>query len=327
MLELDAGWRSDFEGQRFAHGAVVVTGDGLVVTTDPDEARLDLWDPVGRLHRTIPTHAVEAHGLALSKFDSSPTLWIADPGFKVVVRGTEATVDRVGNGRVFAIDFETGEVVIELEQPTHPLYSTMLYRPTSVALESPNQKSYIWVADGYGASLVHRYDPAGRYVESLDGAAGEGRFDCPHSVQVCRRGDQDKLYITDRGNHRMQVFSLDGTFDHSFGHGHLASPTGCTDLGGFLVVADLEARLVVFDKADSFQCTVGADEKATKRPGWPNKINEHGVLGRPDDLVDGKLNSPHAIGASGSSSVYVVEYIIGGRLTRFRATNKPLEGS
>src|SRR5207302_7989233 len=98
-----------------------------------------------------------------------------------------------------------GNIARELERPDHPAYGEVTYKPTGVDVDD---RGTIWVGDGYGANLVHRYDVDGRYVGNLTGEEGAGRFDTPHDVFVDRRTAEHELYVADRANSRIQVFDL-----------------------------------------------------------------------------------------------------------------------
>ena len=68
----------------------------------------------------------------------------------------------------------------------------------------------IYVADGYGNSSVHRFSAAGDYISSFGSpGCGPGQFRVPHSLRVSRDG---RIYVADRENHRVQVFTADGEF-------------------------------------------------------------------------------------------------------------------
>ena len=68
----------------------------------------------------------------------------------------------------------------------------------------------IFVTDGYRNARVHRFTRDGRLVTSW-GAPGQGpgEFHLPHSVATDPDG---KLYVADRANKRIQIFSPEGTW-------------------------------------------------------------------------------------------------------------------
>jgi NHL repeat len=68
----------------------------------------------------------------------------------------------------------------------------------------------IYVTDGYRNARVHRFTRDGRLVTSW-GTPGkaEGEFHLPHSLAIDPGG---KLYVADRANKRIQMFSPEGDF-------------------------------------------------------------------------------------------------------------------
>ncbi len=68
----------------------------------------------------------------------------------------------------------------------------------------------LYVADGYGNSSVHRFSAAGDYISSFGAPGrGPGQFVVPHSVRVSHDG---RVYVADRENNRVQVFTPEGEF-------------------------------------------------------------------------------------------------------------------
>ena len=68
----------------------------------------------------------------------------------------------------------------------------------------------LYVADGYGNSSVHRFTSSGEHIGSFGSpGSGPGQFRVPHSVRVSRDG---RVYIADRENNRVQVFTAEGDF-------------------------------------------------------------------------------------------------------------------
>jgi DNA-binding beta-propeller fold protein YncE len=68
----------------------------------------------------------------------------------------------------------------------------------------------IYVTDGYRNARVHRFTAGGRLVKSW-GTPGkaEGQFHLPHSIAFDPDG---RLYVADRANKRIQIFTPDGEF-------------------------------------------------------------------------------------------------------------------
>jgi sugar lactone lactonase YvrE len=68
----------------------------------------------------------------------------------------------------------------------------------------------IYVTDGYRNARVHRFTHDGRLVKSW-GAPGkaEGEFHLPHSIAFDADGT---LYVADRSNKRIQIFTPEGEF-------------------------------------------------------------------------------------------------------------------
>lgn len=68
----------------------------------------------------------------------------------------------------------------------------------------------IYVTDGYRNARVHRFTRDGKLVTSW-GTPGhaEGQFHLPHSIAI---DDDGKLYVADRANRRIQIFTPEGAF-------------------------------------------------------------------------------------------------------------------
>jgi hypothetical protein len=177
----------------------------------------------------------------------------------------------------------------------------------------------IWIADGYGQNLVHRYSKEGDYLGSINGSEGTaGAFSCPHAVFVDTRKDVPELYIADRTNRRIQVYDLEGTFKRSFGADFLTSPSAFAVAGDRMFVAELRARVTILDASDRLVGYLGENEAVCAVEGWPNMKDSRGQTVRPGHLAPGKFNSPHGIAVDSRGDVYVVEWLIGGRYTKLR---------
>jgi len=79
--------------------------------------------------------------------------------------------------------------------------------PTNTLVASTGE---IFVSDGYGNARVHKYSAEGELIKSWgEPGVGNGQFQLPHGIGIDR---DDRIYIADRENRRIQIFSSDGNF-------------------------------------------------------------------------------------------------------------------
>lgn len=68
----------------------------------------------------------------------------------------------------------------------------------------------LYVSDGYRNARVHRFTREGQLVQSWgEPGTAPGQFHLPHSIMVAPDG---KVYVCDRSNRRVQIFSAEGDF-------------------------------------------------------------------------------------------------------------------
>jgi DNA-binding beta-propeller fold protein YncE len=285
------------------HSGVALV-DGCIVVAHPAVPRLIFYDAAGAIQRVIDLEGLlEPHGFCVALGGG---LWISDVGFKRRVVGPEFETARA-RGRVVRVD-SAGRIVQELPAPSAD------WSPTSIAVVE--ERGELWVADGYGQSLVHRFDADGHLRQTLGGEEGAGRFNCPHGVIVDRRRGEGELYVSDRANARIQVFDLEGKFLRVAGEGVVVTPTDMTITGKLLALTDFtQSRVTVLDAEDQLVEHIGANPTAATRDGWPNARDRAGDLVRPT-IEPGLFNSPHTLAADGDANVYVTEWLLGGRLTK-----------
>lgn len=74
----------------------------------------------------------------------------------------------------------------------------------------PHPNGDIYVTDGYRNSRVHRFTQDGQLVKSWGTPGkGESQFHLPHSIAIDPEG---RLYVADRSNKRVQIFTPEGGF-------------------------------------------------------------------------------------------------------------------
>ena len=109
----------------------------------------------------------------------------------------------------------------------------------------------MYVSDWYRNARVHRFTYDGQLKASWGepGKSGPNQFHLPHSLIVDKDG---KIYVCDRENHRIQVFSSDGEFLDMWNDIKRPMDTSVDKDGMFHVsegqVAGASARISVLDK-------------------------------------------------------------------------------
>lgn len=162
-----------------------------------------------------------------------------------------------------------GEVLFTLGTPHQPApeFSGQPFnRPTHIAF-APEGDFY--VADGYGNARVHKYTADGKHILSWgEYGTDPGQFNIVHNICCDSAG---LVYVSDRENHRVQVFDGDGTFIEQWNNLHRAC--GLTmhnpddpiffvgELGPFLAInrsyPNLGPRVSVVDKHGKLLARLG----------------------------------------------------------------------
>lgn len=274
------------------HG-VVVSADGRILIFHQATPAVLVYSGKGTLLASWGDYP-GAHGMALVEEDGVEYLWLTDQERCTVVKTTL-----------------NGEVVATLPPPplVHPAYREKRYVPTWVAVNETRigGNGDVWVADGYGAHVVHGFDRHGNHLHTLDGTEGAGRYRFPHGVWFGLRQGSPQLYVADRSNARVQVYDPEGNFVRCFGEGFLTNPDMFSACGDLMLVPELRARLTLLDADDRPIARIGANDAVAREPGWPNDRRL---------LEAGKFNSPHAAAADAHGNIYVVEWITGGRVVK-----------
>jgi len=275
------------------HG-VVVSHDGRVIVFHVSNPAVLIFDRTGKLIDSWGDRFPGAHGLTLVEEGGVEFLWLTD--FK--------------SGEVSKTTL-SGETVLSLPSPDYPGFDNPKYAPTWVTVfeERFGGNGDIWVADGYGAANLHQYDKRGRYVSTIDGTKGAGRFRHPHGIYLDTRKGEPELYVADRMNRRIQVFDAEGHFKRVVTDTVDTSACAFTPYGDFTLVpeAPYRARLTILDPQDRVVATIAGNDEVCARPGFPNARSL---------FESGRFVTPHAAAADSAGNIYVVEWVTGGRITK-----------
>lgn len=179
-------------------------------------------------------------------------------------------------------------------------------RPTNLTVAPDGT---LLVSDGYGNARVHRFSPDGRLLHSWGSpGVGPGEFNLPHGIAVDRDG---LVYVADRENNRIQVFSYSGEFLSQLTD--VARPTE--------VFVDSQDNVFVSElgwKAGLFPWHV-------LPPGAPSGrlsiFDKKGLLlarwgGGDDPTAPGDFFAPHDVWVDRAGDVYVTEVLSSGGFNR-----------
>ncbi len=102
----------------------------------------------------------------------------------------------------------------------------------------------LFCADGYGNAAIHRFTHDGQLINTF-GAPGRepGQFRLPHGLIM---DHQQRLWVADRENNRIQIFDMDGNLQICLEH--MLRPTEfCTD-GTYIYVAESGGGFSILDQ-------------------------------------------------------------------------------
>ncbi|HYL81177.1 MAG TPA: peptidyl-alpha-hydroxyglycine alpha-amidating lyase family protein, partial [Candidatus Acidoferrum sp.] len=110
-------------------------------------------------------------------------------------------------------------------------------RPTDVTVAPDGE---IYVCDGYGNARVHRFTAEGKLLQSWgEPGNGPGEFHLPHGIGI---SPDNRVFVTDRENDRIQIFSREGQFLDMWTH--VQRPTDISfDKEGRMYVSELWWRV------------------------------------------------------------------------------------
>src|SRR5262245_18877390 len=231
-FEADANWARRPEGYSWLEVAAVACdskdrvyvfnrGEHPVMVFDRDGSFLSAWGE---------GVFVRPHGITIATDDS---VYCTDDSDHTVKKftptgqllSTLGTSGRPSSTGATSMDFRT------IQHSGPPFHF-----PTNLAL-GPNGD--LFITDGYGNARVHKFAPDGRLICSWgEPGGGRGQFRIPHGIAVDREGT---VYVADRENSRIQLFSSDGKFLEEWPE--IARPCQITfDTEGNALVAELGYR-------------------------------------------------------------------------------------
>jgi hypothetical protein len=169
-------------------------------------AQLLEFDKNGKFIREIGKNLYAWSFAHTVKIDPEDNIWATDKGSDMVVKFTpNGRVAMVYGRKQEASDDGTGPV--KHPKPPLPAEAGRFRQVTDIAWDHALNG---YISDGYINSRIAKVSKAGVWLTSWGGPGdGPGEMNTPHSIAV---DDKGLVYVADRGNGRIQVFTGKGDF-------------------------------------------------------------------------------------------------------------------
>jgi hypothetical protein len=176
----------------------------------------------------------------------------------------------------------------------------------------------IYAVDGYGRDFIHRFDKAGRYLNTFGGQGEPWNFKQCHKIALDPRFKPARLLCTDRLHDRLLQMDLDGRVLGVFAEG-LRWPSALAVFRDELAVAEAGGRVTILGPNADIIASIGENENADEI-----KTNEI----PPEKWRPNVFYAPHGIAYDAQGNLLVTEWNRWGRVVRVdRKVKMTVDGS
>lgn len=289
-----------------SQGRLYVIHEGL--TDLPDHPTIFVFDEKGAFIRAFGNEFQGGgHGIEIRKEKDGEFLYIS--GYQAIKKIAKFTLEGEKIWEKFA-PMESGLYAPGEDTKREKVWGRDRFMPTNFAFRSDGG---FYVADGYGAYVVHRYDEAGNWVQTIGRPGKEdGEFALPHGIWIDDRLPEDPmLVVADRANARLQWFDLDGKHRRTQ-EGYIL-PANVDRQGELLLVPDLSARVTLVDGKNQ-QIHLGEDAA------WREEVlkDKMALRRNPAAWRPGRFVHPHDACFDHEGNIFVAEWVSTGRVTKLR---------
>lgn len=191
------------------------------------------------------------------------------------------------------IPSESGAVEFDYRKITHGVAPYNL--PTNAVTSSTGE---MFVTDGYGNARVHHFSAAGEFIKSWgEPGVKPGQFNVPHGLGIDRN---DRIYVGDRENSRVQVFEPDGSAVATWTN--VVRPCEVFVVDDLVYVAELGRRTGLFPWMD-----LDPNAPAGGLSIFDLDGNQLAKWGNADPRQADGFYAPHDVWVDSQGSVYVGE--------------------
>jgi hypothetical protein len=311
---LDPNWGTLPTGMHYGLGCAIVVDskDRVIVTSRSTNPCVAIFDKDGRLVETWTKELSEKVAYTPEQIqDTAHGLYLSNEGGTEYLYWTEnVSTNKQGpkfGKRVYKTDMH-GQILFTLgpDEKDSPTTRTVpLTNPTDVAVGPDGS---IYVVDGYGSQKVYHFDKDFKQLKVIGGPGKDhGKFNTCHGVWVNTLKREPEVYIADRANNRIEVYSPELEYKRTIPGVRL--PCCFYQAGGLLYVPELDQRVTILDADDKVVAHLGDGHDAGK------PMPEADVPANP-----AKFFTPHALTVDSRGNLFVLEWIKFGRVRKFAPT-------
>ena len=270
------------------HGGVVIDKAGNIYVTTDTERGIVVFSPQGKYLRSAgPTRI---HALEIREEDGVEYIYAARPAEHEVIKL------KLSGEKEWSLEFPKEAGIYK---------DANGFKPCAVTV-SPDGS--VFVADGYGANYVLKFDKARKFVKAFGGPGeDEGKFKTCHGIGLDTRSGKPLLLVCNRNNNRVEHWDLDGNFVKVI-QKDLRMPAAVHIRGEHAVFPELQGRVTVLDKNGMIVAQLGDN---------PNEKHRANFGLPPDQWQEGIFNSPHGASIDKDGSLIVSEWSQFGRVHKF----------
>lgn len=298
---------------QITHNVAVDSQNRLYVIHEGDHAQQDhpaifVFDEKGEFIRAFGSmFQGGGHGLEVREEGGEEFLYVT--GYQMLKTFAKLTLEGEVVWQKFA-PMESGIYAEGEASKPEKVWGRDRFMPTNFAFLDDGG---YFLADGYGAHTVHRYDAEGKWLAKIGSSGkGVGEFNTPHGLWIDdRKEGEPLLVVADRANKRLQWFTLDG--EHRETMDGFILPANVDARGELLLVPDLSARITLLD-GENRMIHLGED------PEWRNEVTKdrNAMRRNPDAWVSGKFIHPHDACFDAEGNIFVAEWVATGRVSKLR---------
>jgi len=280
------------------HGGVAVDKAGNIYVSSDGPNGILVFNASGKFLRALAPELNGIHGFIIRSEGSKEYIYAAHvKGSQAVKLGLDGKVEWT-----IGVPTESGFY----DQPADTKKKPTAYRPTAITVGPDNR---IYVADGYGASVIHVYSADRKYLKTI-GTRGEGvgQFKTCHGIALDTRYGAPRLLVADRENMRLVHLDMEGNWIGVHAT-ELRRPCAISIMGDVAAVAELQGRVVIVDKSGKVASTLG-DNPDQKQ--WAQFKLE------PQFWQDGIFIAPHGVSFDKDGNLFVQDWNFVGRFTKLQ---------